>query len=170
MLVGHACVNVRVWVARSSWRKSRASCPKTPVASKVMGWNMWHTDSSAWRSCFLVAAWLASSLTWDDDIWMLDWAKSQHVTSQTRAWPFAQGVMVRPSGIFPSTRRRPNGSSVAGTLVAERAWRTMSFSAVCQGILLWLLQQLSPFTPEWSICMPQQGQSWGTQCRVLSRN
>ena len=45
----------------------------------------------------------------------------QHVTSQTRAQPLAQGMMVRPSGLLPSDRHRPCGSSVDGTLVAERA-------------------------------------------------
>ena len=36
------------------------------------------------------------------------------VTSQVNGFPSCQGMRVRPSGLFPSVRDRPDGSSIAG--------------------------------------------------------
>ena len=44
------------------------------------------------------------------------WGKGVgHVTSQARARPHLQAVTVEPSGLFPSDRQIPDGSSWAGT-------------------------------------------------------
>ena len=51
--------------------------------------------------CFFAAAKSATEPAVDDDRWMYEGAKvSQHVASQTRDLPLAQGMMVSPSGRF----------------------------------------------------------------------
>ena len=80
---------------------------------------------------------------------MLDVAKeSQHVTSHTRALPLDQGVIVRPSGLLPSSLHSPRGSKVEGMLAADRARWMMLFRAECRGSLPLLMRQERPCTPE----------------------
>ena len=74
--------------------------------------------------CFFAAAKSATKSATepavDDDRWMYEGAKvSQHVASQTRDLPLAQGMMVSPSGRFSSDRLSPCGSRIAGMFAAE---------------------------------------------------
>ena len=45
---------------------------------------------------------------------------SLHMTSQAKARPDFQGIIVTPSTCFPSDRKRPGGSTMAGTSMEAR--------------------------------------------------
>ena len=56
-----------------------------------------------------------------------------HVVSQKRQWPREYGYTVAPYGRFPSSRQRPDASSIDGIPVAERPHRITSFMAESRG-------------------------------------
>ena len=62
-------------------------------------------------------------------IWMLEAAiVSQHMASQMRRRPWAQGVMVIPLGRLPSVRDSPCGFSTDGMLALVRDCLMMVFN------------------------------------------
>ena len=63
-----------------------------------------------------------------------------HIASQIRQRPREQGYTVIPSGRCPSTRSRPDGSSMDGIPAAERPRWTTSYRAEWRGmrpVLMW---------------------------------
>ena len=57
---------------------------------------------------------------------------SGHVASHTKIRPLFQGIVVVPSGRFPSDREIPDGSRRDGTLAVAREHLMMSLMAVCR--------------------------------------
>ena len=65
----------------------------------------------------------------DMAMWMLEVAiVSQHVASQMKRRPWAQGVMVILSGLLPSERDSPCGSNTDGMLALVRDCLMMVFN------------------------------------------
>ena len=106
----------------------------------------------------------------DMAMWMLEAAiVSQHVASQMRSRPWAQGVMVIPSGHLPSEQDSPCGSNTDGMLALVRDCLMMVFNLLWWGSLPLLLQQLQPCSPVSSTRLPQWVQSWGAHKWVPNR-
>ena len=96
-------------------------------------------------------------------MWMLEAATvSQHVAFQKRSWPWAQEVMVIPSGRLSSEQDSPSGSNTDRMLALVRDCLMMVFNQLWQGSLSVLLKQLKPCSPVLSTHLSQWVQSWGT--------
>ena len=97
----------------TSAKKSRASVPMAPVVSTTTATKWCVCAKSRYFALFLSSANAASV--------RCDAAKvSVHVASQTRVRPVFQGMIVTPSGLFPSDLQSPGGSNTEGICAAAR--------------------------------------------------
>ena len=94
---------------------------------------------------------------------------SGHVASQTSRQPDFHGASVAPSGLFPSDRESPIGSSLEGTCAADKLCLMMSFTAACLWCLPSLRLQLRACLPRTSTADPQSWQVWGPHTAVPKR-
>ena len=105
----------------SSLRKFPVSGPVAPHVSIATGWNRYMLSKWAYFLDFSVSACAAAPPGSLMALRRLDVQKvSGHVTSQTRYLPWDQGIIVIPSGRFPSERCSPEGSSLEGMFAAAR--------------------------------------------------
>lgn len=105
---------------------------------------IWTADSAAAPAIFCVEA------IWDGA------TVSTQVASHINERPLAQGINVSPSGLLPSERLMPTGSSMVGKPADVRDRLIMSFRAECLEILPELLRQLRPWWPSSSTTVPQR--------------
>ena len=105
--------------------------------------------------------WPVQGWTWPC-MWMLEAAiESQHVASQMRSLPWAQGVMIIPSGCLPSERYSPGSSNTDGMLALVRDCLMMVFYWLWRRVLHALLWQLKSCSPVSSTLPPQWVQVMG---------
>ena len=84
-----------------------------------------------------------------------------HVASHTSNRPLDHGMMDILSGLLPSSRDRPVGSSLGGIFAETSDRWMMSFISPCRECLPWLHLQLRPWVANWSTCSPQCAQMCG---------
>ena len=98
-----------------SWMMFLVVCPNAPEVSMATGSNLYLLTRSGYfdRLAFsaFVAAWQGSIA---DSLMEFSPKVFTQVGSQQRALPWLKGNMVMPSGLFPSPRLRPTGSSTDG--------------------------------------------------------
>ena len=93
-----------------------------PKVSIAMGMNLYMFDNWLYLASFFLSARAATdpgAITASDRY--VGARVLTQVTSHTIHLPDSQGTMVIPSGLFPSERARPEGSSLAGILAASKA-------------------------------------------------
>ena len=105
----------------TSAKKSRASVPIAPVVSTTTATKWCVCAKSRYFALFLSSANAATALASLAASVRCDAAKvSVHVASQTRVRPVFQGMIVTPSGLFPSDLQSPGGSNTEGICAAAR--------------------------------------------------
>ena len=111
----------------SSWRKLRASGPRTPEVSTATGMKWCVVDNSEYLAFFIPSACFATAPASLPARSMWDGAKvSGQVASQTKMRPLFQGRIVTPSDLFPSDLQIPTGSRWANILADPKDLLMMS--------------------------------------------
>ena len=111
----------------SSMKNASASFPKTPMVSMATGTKWCVAANSAYLSFFFRSAWSTTAPASRTASCKWDGAKvSGQVVSQTSTRPLFHGIIVAPSGLFPSNRHIPAGSKCAETLADARDLLMMS--------------------------------------------
>ena len=110
--------------------------PNTPEVSIAIGSNLYLLARSEYFDRFAFSAFAAA---WPTSIAELLIVLSANVltqvASQQRILPWLKGKRVMPSGLLPSPRFKPAGSSSEGTPADFKARHMMSFKAECRGNL-----------------------------------
>ena len=89
--------------------------PIAPSVSIATGVKEWPWSRLLYLDIFLSSANAATPPVWLVATSQYEGANvSETVASQTSGFPFFQGTIVTPSGLFPSERVRPDGSSLHG--------------------------------------------------------
>ena len=125
--------------------KSPALGPHGPIVSMATGLNWYILQRDEYFERFLFSAHSLGAPARDaaELIWEAATVLTQ-VKSQTEHWPCDQGIMVAPSGRFPSSRDSPVGSKWDGTPAAPRARWIILFIAECRASLPLDLRQSRP--------------------------
>ena len=114
-----------------SEKNDLASGPKTPRDSTAIGKKRWLVSRWAYLHLFFFSACSATAPASLVDKVMYDGASvSGQVASQSSGLPCLQGMMDIPSGLLPSDRERPGGSSWLGNPAASSDLLMMLLIAV----------------------------------------
>ena len=110
--------------------------PKTPEVSIATGSNLNLLTRSGYFALFEFSA-LPAALPASMAVSFTELSPKvfMHVASQQSTLPWLKGKIVIPSGLFPSPRLSPTGSSTDGTPADFNARQMMSFNAACRGCL-----------------------------------
>ena len=113
--------------------RAYASFPHTPRVSIAKGTQEFATESSAYLVRFLFSAAIAADPA-IKEVWRTcDGARvSGQVKSQTKALPLDQGIIVTPSGRFPSPLSIPVGSRMVGVFALRNARAMTSLAKECR--------------------------------------
>ena len=105
-------------------KSSESEC-QLPEVSTATGTKWCDSKMGAYLISLLRAALSAAVPALFDVRWSYDAANvSGTVTSHVKQRPLDQGIMVTPSGLFPSDLERPLGSLMAGILALETPARS----------------------------------------------